>query len=872
MGNVKISAFSSQPDLSQIDGLAGYEGTVGNYTNARISGTQIQTWLQNNLTFATATGTSNYVAKFTGANSLGDSNIQDDGTYVGFFSAPITNVGVYLKYTETQAGNIAFRIDSEGEYGINSKAFNNGTATAVDKIGVYAQALDSSDKNIAIEGFANGINGGSGGNIYAIGGKFKADNADYQYALQLQDDTESAGKFLKCVDANGYANWATVPQGVASISIGTAAISTGDLLTVNTVSEVATITPHYYAGEANVGYVPTGGDNTKFLRGDGTWVVPTDTTYTAGDGLELTGTTFSTDLKANGGLVIESQELALDLGAASITGTLASGDGGTGFSTYTKGDLLYSSATNVLSKLPLGTAGHVLKVNTTGVPYWAAETGYTLPLASSTVRGGIKIGFPESGKDYPVELLNEQAFVNVPWTDTNDNTTYGISITQETAGSNDSPNFTLTPSTGSADNIQFAGELPAIVTRSTDDIVIFSSRPFAGSSTTGHVPSSASANQTTTFLRADGSWVAPSGSGSVTTVGVTNNINGFSIAVTNATTTPNIEFSVVGATSGQYLDYQGNWNDLPSTSAAGSASQIQYNDGSNGFAANAGLTYSTGSSLNTLVVGQQGSVPGVVEIKGADTTKGRLRLYCPDNTTPHYFELIGPAHGSASTYGIEVPNTGPGATEKILSVKTWTSGTGLAELEWVDLPTSGLSSWIVDVDTGGDQTINAAGNTLEIFGGTGISTGVGVTTEKNVTISLDNTTVSAGTYGDASNVAQITVDAQGRITSASSVAISASGGGFPSAVTSTVASPLVAGSIYLLTSSGASVATLPAGSSGDVIGVKWVAQGATTDSLVVKTQTGKKIDGVVRDTNGLPLASLNNYYEFVCDGTDWYIK
>ena len=30
------------------------------------------------------------------------------------------------------------------------------------------------------------------------------------------------------------------------------------------------------------------------------------TTYTAGDGLDLSGTVFSTDVKANGGLVIES--------------------------------------------------------------------------------------------------------------------------------------------------------------------------------------------------------------------------------------------------------------------------------------------------------------------------------------------------------------------------------------------------------------------------------------------------------------------------------------------------------------------------------------------------------------------------------------
>ena len=43
---------------------------------------------------------------------------------------------------------------------------------------------------------------------------------------------------------------------------------------------------------------------------------------TAGDGLQKSGSTLSVDLKANGGLVIESSELALDLAASSITGTL----------------------------------------------------------------------------------------------------------------------------------------------------------------------------------------------------------------------------------------------------------------------------------------------------------------------------------------------------------------------------------------------------------------------------------------------------------------------------------------------------------------------------------------------------------------------
>ncbi len=46
------------------------------------------------------------------------------------------------------------------------------------------------------------------------------------------------------------------------------------------------------------------------------------------------------------------------------------------------------------------------------------DTVYTLPAASSTVRGGVKIGYTASGKNYPVQLSSEKMYVNVPWTDT----------------------------------------------------------------------------------------------------------------------------------------------------------------------------------------------------------------------------------------------------------------------------------------------------------------------------------------------------------------------------------------------------------------------------------------------------------------------
>ena len=49
----------------------------------------------------------------------------------------------------------------------------------------------------------------------------------------------------------------------------------------------------------------------------------------------------------------------------------------------------------------------------------SGANAYSLPLSSSSARGGAKVGYSQNGKNYPVQLSNEQMFVNVPWTDTN---------------------------------------------------------------------------------------------------------------------------------------------------------------------------------------------------------------------------------------------------------------------------------------------------------------------------------------------------------------------------------------------------------------------------------------------------------------------
>ena len=93
----------------------------------------------------------------------------------------------------------------------------------------------------------------------------------------------------------------------------------------------------------------------------------TNTEYTAGDGLDLTGTTFSTDLKAGGGLKIASTELAID---DSIVATISGANfaGNVGVTGSIRSTLGYSgSLTNLLD----------------GTSYLAAGANVTITSASN---------------------------------------------------------------------------------------------------------------------------------------------------------------------------------------------------------------------------------------------------------------------------------------------------------------------------------------------------------------------------------------------------------------------------------------------------------------------------------------------------------
>lgn len=79
-----------------------------------------------------------------------------------------------------------------------------------------------------------------------------------------------------------------------------------------------------------------------------------------------------------------------------------------------------------------GAMSNTDKVKLDGIE--ARANNYFLPLATANTRGGIKVGYVANGRNYPVQMDGEKAYVNVPWTDTN--TTYDLSPYAKTADVN----------------------------------------------------------------------------------------------------------------------------------------------------------------------------------------------------------------------------------------------------------------------------------------------------------------------------------------------------------------------------------------------------------------------------------------------------
>jgi hypothetical protein len=80
--------------------------------------------------------------------------------------------------------------------------------------------------------------------------------------------------------------------------------------------------------------------------------------------------------------VVSAGNVSINIAASQVSsGTLAVAQGGTNIASYTTGDILYASASGVLSTLALGTNGYVLAAGAS-VPAYVAQS--TLSVGSAT--------------------------------------------------------------------------------------------------------------------------------------------------------------------------------------------------------------------------------------------------------------------------------------------------------------------------------------------------------------------------------------------------------------------------------------------------------------------------------------------------------
>jgi hypothetical protein len=159
-------------------------------------------------------------------------------------------------------------------------------------------------------------------------------------------------------------------------------------------------------------------------------------------------------------------------------------------------------------------------------------------------------------------------------------------------------------------------------------------------------------------------------------------------------------------------------------------------------------------------------------------------------------------------------------------------------------------------------SVSGSGNSRTI----GLNYDTGSFTLSGSNLALSNTGVTAGTYGSASQVAQFTVDAQGRITSASNVSIAINA----SQITSGIL-PLVRGGTgadlstagnYIIVKSGSSLAASPVDlASANFTGVLPLSKGGTGASLTANA------GGIVYSTSSaLAISSVGSPGQVLVSG------
>ncbi len=302
----------------------------------------------------------------------------------------------------TLSGGVAGNTTFDNDLTITGNLTVNGTTTTIN-----SATLAVDDKNIVLADTA------TPSDITSDGG-----------GITLRGTTDKTFKWLDATDAWTSSEHLELASG-KTYAIGGAQVlssnSLGSGVTGSSLTSVGTLTggtwqanvigPAYggtgIAGGFSNGQLLIGkadgslakatlsaGTGITITNGNGTIEISSQDLLSAGDGIDLGGGSISLDLKANGGLVIESTELALDLGASAITGTLGTADGGTGQTSYTNGQLLIGNTAGGLTKATLSGGSNVTITNGNGA--------ITIAATNTTYSAGN--GLDLSGTEFALDL------------------------------------------------------------------------------------------------------------------------------------------------------------------------------------------------------------------------------------------------------------------------------------------------------------------------------------------------------------------------------------------------------------------------------------------------------------------------------------
>jgi len=229
-------------------------------------------------------------------------------TFRALVAADIPSLN-HLKISDFDTGVQSNRLDQmtapTGSVSLNSQTITN--------LGAPVNATDAATKSF-VESTAQGLDvkdscvAATTGNITI---STALNNGDTLDGVTLSTNDRVLVKDQSTASENGIYIVGSSPARASDLAAGSDAAGMFTFVEQGTVNA-----DNGFVCTSNKGSAVTGTNNLSFAQFSGAGQI------TAGDGLDKSGNTLSVDLKANGGLVIESTEIAIDLAASSITGTL----------------------------------------------------------------------------------------------------------------------------------------------------------------------------------------------------------------------------------------------------------------------------------------------------------------------------------------------------------------------------------------------------------------------------------------------------------------------------------------------------------------------------------------------------------------------